>query len=376
MFGLLMNHDMIKSSSLVINAVKLASLRSKALEAFLSQFSSNQFLSKEVASQEIKLILGAFKTDSDLTDDQVDALEILILQDLYEWGPITDILKLASLERIEIRNDHNCLYLLNEESSIGPVPFSLHITTYLRLLGEIESSLGYNLSLLNPIGVTKLREDLYAYVGFKSEYLPSTILLLKHSEMSPELLESRLHSSLNIQLRTSSYSTLSPSSDLQAAVKRFIGTLKWLSINTDVEVGESSEAFLHRLLTKYADHIDQSDLQLHEYYKNYLMGLGPLEWILGHPDFSSVTIWGTNKISYRLKTLASTMPCFEFPLLFESEADILNVIERIVAPFGYRCDEQFPIQSFTTGDGHKVEIGLPYVLNQIFLRITRLEGKI
>lgn len=352
--------------------MNLSYVRSKALEAFLSKMSTNQLDSREVASHEIKLILRSFKTDSDLTDDEIDSIEILILQDLFEWGPLTDIIQLPSLERVEIRNSHNCHYLLYEEYSLEPVPFSLHITTYRRMMDEIESSLGYKLSLLNPIGVTKLRVDIYAYVGYKNDYLPSTILLLKVNDLKPELVESRSNIPFKVQLRLSSHLTLSPSSDLQTAVKKFIGNLKWLTMNTDFEIGEGSEAFFNRLLTKYALHIDHSDPQLHEYYRNYLMGLGPLEWILSHPDFSSVTIYGTDKISYRLKTLTINMPCFEFPLLFESEADVLNAIERIMAPFGYRCDEKFPIQSFNTCDGYKVEVGIPPILNQIFLRITLL----
>jgi hypothetical protein len=49
----------------------------------------------------------------------------------------------------------------------------------------------------------------------------------------------------------------------------------------------------------------------------------------------------------------------------------VNIIERIFAPRGYRCDDKFPINHFKTSDGFQIEIGLPSFVDEVFLRINK-----
>ncbi len=80
-----------------------------------------------------------------------------------------------------------------------------------------------------------------------------------------------------------------------------------------------------------------------------ILGLGPLEILLGDEDISEIMVNGPFQIFIERKgklTLSDVK--------FIDEAQVLNVIERIIAPLGRRIDESSPMVDARLKDGSRV----------------------
>ena len=84
------------------------------------------------------------------------------------------------------------------------------------------------------------------------------------------------------------------------------------------------------------------------------VGLGPLEVLLADPAVEEVMVNGPDRVYVeRRGLLEPTDVCFE------SEEDLRNAIERILAPLGRRVDELSPMVDARLADGSRVNVVIP-----------------
>lgn len=84
------------------------------------------------------------------------------------------------------------------------------------------------------------------------------------------------------------------------------------------------------------------------------LGLGPLEDLLANKEISEIMVVGPEKIFYEQGGKVK-----KSDIIFTSERQALNVVERIVAPIGRRIDEKTPYVDARLADGSRVHAVIP-----------------
>ena len=84
------------------------------------------------------------------------------------------------------------------------------------------------------------------------------------------------------------------------------------------------------------------------------LGLGPLEDLLADPQCSEIMVVGPSKIYYEQEGKIKLSK-----ITFTNDRQVLNVIERIVAPIGRRIDEKTPYVDARLRDGSRVHAIIP-----------------
>ena len=84
------------------------------------------------------------------------------------------------------------------------------------------------------------------------------------------------------------------------------------------------------------------------------VGLGPLEALLADPAVEEVMVNGPGRVYIERGGLLE-----ETEVCFESEEDLRNAIERILAPLGRRVDELSPMVDARLADGSRVNVVIP-----------------
>jgi pilus assembly protein CpaF len=84
------------------------------------------------------------------------------------------------------------------------------------------------------------------------------------------------------------------------------------------------------------------------------VGLGPLEMLLADPAVEEVMVNGPDRVYIERGGLLE-----ETDVRFESEDDLRNAIERILAPLGRRIDELSPMVDARLADGSRVNVVIP-----------------
>jgi pilus assembly protein CpaF len=84
------------------------------------------------------------------------------------------------------------------------------------------------------------------------------------------------------------------------------------------------------------------------------LGLGPLEDLLAEKGVSEIMVVGPSKIFYEEGGKVK-----KSDIIFTSERQALNVVERIVAPIGRRIDEKTPDVDARLADGSRVHAVIP-----------------
>lgn len=84
------------------------------------------------------------------------------------------------------------------------------------------------------------------------------------------------------------------------------------------------------------------------------LGLGPLEDMLKDKTISEIMVVGPNKIYYEQSGKNK-----KSDVVFTNDRQVLNVIERIVAPIGRRIDEKTPYVDARLADGSRVHAIIP-----------------
>ncbi len=85
-----------------------------------------------------------------------------------------------------------------------------------------------------------------------------------------------------------------------------------------------------------------------------VLGLGPLEPLLADPEVSEIMVNGPGKI-YVIKEGKIVLSGQRF----RDNQHVMNIIDRIVAPLGRRCDESSPIVDARLKDGSRVNVVIP-----------------
>jgi pilus assembly protein CpaF len=84
------------------------------------------------------------------------------------------------------------------------------------------------------------------------------------------------------------------------------------------------------------------------------VGLGPLEVLLADPAVEEVLVNGPDRVYVERRGLLEPTG-----VRFESEEDLRNAIERILAPLGRRVDELSPMVDARLADGSRVNVVIP-----------------
>jgi pilus assembly protein CpaF len=84
------------------------------------------------------------------------------------------------------------------------------------------------------------------------------------------------------------------------------------------------------------------------------VGLGPIEVLLADPAVEEVMVNGPDRVYIEREGLLE-----ETDVRFESEEDLRDAIERILAPLGRRVDELSPMVDARLADGSRVNVVIP-----------------
>jgi pilus assembly protein CpaF len=98
----------------------------------------------------------------------------------------------------------------------------------------------------------------------------------------------------------------------------------------------------------------QDKQRLVETLINDVLGLGPLEGLLADPDITEVMINGPKQIYVEQKGRITRSP-----VTFESNDQLMQVIDRIVSTIGRRVDESSPMVDARLKDGSRVNVIIP-----------------
>ncbi|HMR66290.1 MAG TPA: ATPase, T2SS/T4P/T4SS family, partial [Anaerolineae bacterium] len=85
-----------------------------------------------------------------------------------------------------------------------------------------------------------------------------------------------------------------------------------------------------------------------------ILGFGPLEPLLADETVSEIMVNGPDKVYVERKGKLS-----KTPVIFEDNAHVLKVIDRIVSPLGRRIDESSPMVDARLPDGSRVNAIIP-----------------
>jgi len=98
----------------------------------------------------------------------------------------------------------------------------------------------------------------------------------------------------------------------------------------------------------------QDRQKLVETLTNDVLGLGPLEGLLADPDITEVMVNGPKQIFVEQRGKIARSP-----VTFESNEQLLQVIDRIVSSIGRRVDESSPMVDARLKDGSRVNVIIP-----------------
>jgi Flp pilus assembly CpaF family ATPase/transcriptional regulator with XRE-family HTH domain len=87
---------------------------------------------------------------------------------------------------------------------------------------------------------------------------------------------------------------------------------------------------------------------------DHLRGSGPLEALLRDPEVEEVVINGPRVFAYRAGRKALVQE-----LYFETEAEVLELVRRLIGPLGERLDEASPIVDAALPDGSRLHAVIP-----------------
>jgi pilus assembly protein CpaF len=94
--------------------------------------------------------------------------------------------------------------------------------------------------------------------------------------------------------------------------------------------------------------------RLAQFVLDEMLGLGALEPLLGDDTITEIMINGSDQVFVERGGRVTRVPVF-----FSSDAALLGIVERIVAPLGRRIDEASPMVDARLPDGSRVNIVIP-----------------
>jgi pilus assembly protein CpaF len=157
--------------------------------------------------------------------------------------------------------------------------------------------------------------------------------------------------------------TLGKSSALQSQYQTLRARVHQELVEELVEVeGTNDEqivAKLAELVGKVATELNltltrQDRQRVVEQLTNDVLGLGPLEALLADPEISEVMINGHSQVYVERRGRLT-----QSPVTFETNDQLLQVIDRIVSSIGRRVDESSPMVDARLKDGSRVNVIIP-----------------
>ncbi len=96
--------------------------------------------------------------------------------------------------------------------------------------------------------------------------------------------------------------------------------------------------------------------QLFEQIIAEILGFGPLDSLLADPEISEIMVNGSQELYVEKRGKITRVP-----VVFEDNAHVMRIIEKIVAPLGRRIDETSPYVDARLPDGSRVNAVIPPV---------------
>jgi pilus assembly protein CpaF len=129
-----------------------------------------------------------------------------------------------------------------------------------------------------------------------------------------------------------------------------------------IDTDNSTEAVIAKLTELVTDVATEQSLSLTrqdrqrlvEALTNDVLGLGPLESLLADPDVTEVMVNGPKQIYIEQRGRITRSP-----VTFESNEQLMQVIDRIVSSIGRRIDESSPMVDARLKDGSRVNVIIP-----------------
>lgn len=122
------------------------------------------------------------------------------------------------------------------------------------------------------------------------------------------------------------------------------------------EVRNLTREKIEDLLAEEAKELDSREerSQLVSQLLDEILGLGPLEILLKEEEISEIMVNGKDKIYIEKKGKIQLSD-----IKFDSDSQIVTIIDRILAPIGRRVDESSPLVDARLSDGSRVNVVIP-----------------
>ncbi len=143
-----------------------------------------------------------------------------------------------------------------------------------------------------------------------------------------------------------------------------------MDVTQTEEVRRTMETMFNQILSTEAIILSRTERQkLFEQIVAEILGLGPLETLLGDDTVSEIMVNGAGKIFIERKGQLHLTD-----LSFENDEHVLRIIDRIVSPLGRRIDEAQPLVDARLPDGSRVNAIIPpLALNGPTITIRKFE---
>jgi len=224
------------------------------------------------------------------------------------------------------KDDQGCTRALSSNSPLFVMaknsPLSQGVTDFVRKLNQ-KNVLGSLAKLKKPEGVEKKTETKASVPGGKNPWLE---------------LKSRIHKSLVEEMDMKKQDDNDPKAKiiLREKTKKLVVELLG---KEDTKTLLKNREDMNKIVKEILDEA---------------LGLGPLEDMLADKSISEIMVVGPEKIFYEQSGKVKRSE-----VIFTNDRQVLNVIERIVAPIGRRIDEKTPYVDARLSDGSRVHAIIP-----------------
>ena len=228
------------------------------------------------------------------------------------------------------KDEQSCIHALNAKK---PVFLQAKNSGFARAMTEI-------IRRLNGKNVLKTLEKLNKPRGAETTKVGKgqTGLIDKKAENAWNLLKSRIHKSLVDEMDIKETNDNDPQAKfiIREQTKKIVAGI----LNKEDTKGIlNSRDDMNKIVKEILDEA---------------LGLGPLEDLLADKDCSEIMVVGPSKIYYEHSGKIK-----KSNITFTNDRQVLNVIERIVAPIGRRIDEKTPYVDGRLADGSRVHAIIP-----------------
>ncbi len=157
--------------------------------------------------------------------------------------------------------------------------------------------------------------------------------------------------------RTQPLSVLPSPSDalVQAVLARLLEAVRGPTASAGSPTEETIRVYVDTVLAEQSRVFTRSERdEIFRTVRSEVLGLGPLDPLLADPGITEVMVNGPSEIYVERKGRLERVG-----VTFRDEAQVYQVIDRIVAPIGRRVDESSPMVDGRLPDGSRVNVVVP-----------------